>query len=478
VIPLSIARIAEVCGATLDHVPDAGIMVAGLVVIDSREAAPGGLFAAVRGERADGHDFAPAAVAAGAVAVLATRPVGVPAIVVPDVPAALAALAHEVAGRLPGLTIAGITGSSGKTTTKDLLAQLAERLGPTVAPAGSFNNELGHPLTVLRADERTRYLILELGARGRGHIAKLCAIAPPRLGAVINVGRAHVGGYFADLDEVELAKGELVEALPPDGVAALNADDPRVERMACRTAASLVTFGRAGLADVRAAEVTVDATGRPSFTLVTPGGSAPVRLGLRGQHNVSNALAAAALAGALGMATQEVAVALSQAVPRSRWRMEVTRRDDGVTVINDAYNANPDSMGAALTALAEMAGGGRSLAVLGHMGELGGNSAAWHEEVGALAARLGVAALIVVGDAATPMLAGAKAEPGWRGELVQVPDAAAAVAAAAERLGPGDTVLVKASKAEALWNVALALTGESPAGQAPAGQEQAAEAAR
>ena len=191
--------------------------------------------------------------AAGAVAVLASRPAGVPALVVPDVQAALALLARAVIDRLPGLTIAGITGSSGKTTTKDLLAQVTERLGPTVAPAGSFNNELGHPLTVLRADERTRYLVLELGARGRGHIARLCAIAPPRLGAVLNVGRAHVGGYFADQAEVAQAKGELVEALPAGGVAVLNADDPQVRAMASRTAARVITFGRAGQADVRAA---------------------------------------------------------------------------------------------------------------------------------------------------------------------------------------------------------------------------------
>ena len=228
VIPLSLAQIAEITGATLDRAPDPHALVTGPVVIDSREAKPGGLFAALPGERVDGHDFAGAAVAAGAVAVLASRPVGVPALVVPDVQAALALLARAVIDRLPGLTIAGITGSSGKTTTKDLLAQVAERLGPTVAPAGSFNNELGHPLTVLRADERTRYLVLELGARGRGHIARLCAIAPPRLGAVLNVGRAHVGGYFADQAEVAQAKGELVEALPADGVAVLNADDSAV----------------------------------------------------------------------------------------------------------------------------------------------------------------------------------------------------------------------------------------------------------
>jgi len=463
VIPLTLAQIAGITGAVLDRVPDTGALVTGRVVIDSREAGPGGLFAALAGERADGHDFAAAAVAAGAVAVLASRPVGVPALIVPDAAAALAPLARAVVDRLPRLTIAGITGSSGKTTTKDLTAQLAERLGPTVAPPGSFNNELGHPLTVLRADERTRYLILELGARGRGHVARLCAIAPPRLGAVLNVGRAHVGGYFADRAEVAQAKGELVEALPADGVAVLNADDPEVLTMGSRTAARLLSFGRTGAADVRATGVQLDAEGRPSFTLNTPGGSAPVRMNLRGEHNVSNALAAAALATALGMPPADVAAALSAAVARSKWRMDVTRRADGVRVINDAYNANPDSMRAALTALASIAAGGRAFAVLGHMAELGGNSPAWHEEVGAFAARAGVTALVVVGDEATPMLAGAKSEPGWTGELVAVPDGAAAVAALADRIRPGDTVLVKASRAAALWDVAAALAAEATA---------------
>jgi UDP-N-acetylmuramoyl-tripeptide--D-alanyl-D-alanine ligase len=461
VIPLSLAQIAQITGATLDQVPDPGAVVGGPVVIDSRAAAPGALFAALPGERADGHDFAAAAVSAGAVAVLATRPVHVPALIVADVPAALAALARGVLDRLPGITVAGITGSSGKTTTKDLLAQLAERLGPTVAPAGSFNNELGHPLTVLRADEQTRYLILELGARGRGHIAALCAVAPPRLGAVLNVGRAHVGGYFADQDEVAQAKGELVEALPADGLAALNADDPRVAAMSSRTVAPTVTFGRSATAQVRATDVTVDGEGRPSFTLTTPAGSAPVRLNLRGEHNVSNALAAATLAGGLGLDTEAIAAGLSEAVARSRYRMEVTRRPDGVVVINDAYNANPDSVKAGLTALAGMAARGRSHAVLGLMGELGPNSRAWHEEVGAAAARLGVSTLIVVGDEAAPMLDGARSVPGWPGEPLPVPDAAAALKAVTDRIGPGDAVLVKASKSVGLWDVALELAAEA-----------------
>jgi UDP-N-acetylmuramoyl-tripeptide--D-alanyl-D-alanine ligase len=459
VIPLSLAAIAQITGAAPAPMTDTAA-VAGSVVIDSRRAGPGALFAALPGERADGHDFAAAAVAQGAVAVLASRPVGVPALITPDVPGALAALARAVAAAVPGLTIAGITGSVGKTTTKDLAAQLIERLGPTVAPYGSYNNEIGHPLTVLRITEQTRYLVLELSARGAGHIAELCAIAPPRLGAVLCVGHAHTG-EFGGLAAVARAKGELPAALPPDGVAVLNADDPLVLAMAERTAARVVTFGVRPGATVRADGVTVGSDGRASFTLVTPAGAALVKLRLVGVHNVVNALAAAALAGELGLPVAEVADGLSAAAARSKWRMEVTERPDGVTVINDAYNANPESMAAALGTLATVARGRRAFAVLGPMNELGDESGRMHEEAGALAARAGVAGLIVVGEAAAPMLSGAKAERSWDGELIGVPDAASAVAALGNLLAPADVVLVKASRAAGLERVALALTGEA-----------------
>jgi UDP-N-acetylmuramoyl-tripeptide--D-alanyl-D-alanine ligase len=397
--------------------------VTGPVVIDSRASAPGALFAALPGTRADGHDFAAAAVAAGA-AVLATRPVGVPALLVPDVTAALARLARAVVDALPDLVIVGITGSSGKTTTKDLAAQLIETLGPTVSPRNSYNNEIGHPLTVLRVTERTRYLISELSARGPGHIAMLC------------------------------------------GVAVLNADDPRVLAMAARTAARVVTFGRSPGADVRAADIVLDELGRPGFTLITEAGSAAAALRLHGAHNVTNALAAAALAGQLGMTVSAIADGLSAAVARSRWRMEVTQRPDGVAIINDAWNTNPEALRAALAALAVMAGGRRTFAVLSQMRELGAQSAELNEQAGAFAARTGLAGLIVVGSEAAPMLAGAKAEPSWPGELLHVADGPAAVQALSERLRPGDVVLVKGSRAAGLERVALALTGEALTGEA------------
>lgn len=466
-IGLTVARIAAITGGVVHPgaAADPGArVVTGPVVIDSRRVTPGALFAALPGEHADGHDFAPAAVAAGAVAVLATRPLpgGGPAIVVPDVTAALAALACAVLGQLPGVTVAGITGSSGKTSTKDLTAQLAECLGPTVAPEGSFNNELGLPLTVLRADSSTRYLVLEMSARGPGHIAALCEVAPPRIGAVLNVGRAHAG-EFGSLDGVAKAKGELPEALPADGVAILNADDPRVLAMAARTRARVVTFStdRGSRADVRAANTELDELGRASFRLLMPGGIAPVTLRLHGAHHVPNALAAAAIAAELGMDTPAIADALSAAMARSKWRMELTERPDGVLVVNDAYNANPESMRAAIEALAHIAHGGRrGFAVLGHMAELGGIARESHEEAGRLAARADVAGLIAVGEQARPVLDGARGEKGWHGEALAVPDARAAVAELSNRLRPGDVVLVKASRAAGLTEVAAALLSE------------------
>ena len=459
-IPLSVGELAGLVGGIPCDVPDVAAVVSGAVEFDSRKVGPGGLFVALAGAQVDGHDYAAAAVAAGAVAVLAARPVGVPAVVVPDVLAALAELASAVLDRLPQLTVIGVTGSSGKTSTKDLLAQLLAGLGPTVAPPGSFNNELGHPYTVLRATARTRYLVLENSARGVGHIAELCRIAPPRIGVVLNVGSAHLG-EFGSREMVAKAKGELVEALPPGGTAVLNADDPLVAAMAGRTAARVLTFGAAPHADVRASGVETDDRGRPRFTLHAAGERAAVRLGLHGAHQVPNSLAAAAVALRLGMPLPAVAEALSAARPVSRWRMEVTDRADGVTVVNDAYNANPESMRAALAALARIAGGRRSWAVLGQMAELGAAAPVEHEALGRAAARAGVARLVVVGPEAAAVHAAAVGEGA---DSVQVPDAAAAVQLLQEAVRPGDVVLVKASRAVGLERVALALLERGNAG--------------
>ncbi|MER7703943.1 UDP-N-acetylmuramoyl-tripeptide--D-alanyl-D-alanine ligase [Kitasatospora sp. NPDC097605] len=464
-IALTLAEVAAAVGGTLAGAdPDA--LVTAPVEVDSRKVRPGGLFAAFVGEHVDGHDYAHTAVEAGAVAVLASRPVDGPAVLVDSVVEALGKLARTVVGRSEAAVVA-LTGSAGKTSTKDLVAQLLERLGDTVYPPGSLNNEIGHPMTALRVEDATRHLVLEMGARHKGDIEYLTSITPPRIGLVLNVGTAHVG-EFGSQEAIAEAKGELVEALPADGAAILNADDRLVRAMAARTRARVVFFGESADADVRAQDIRLDSTGRPSFTLSTPAGSAPVQLRLYGEHHVSNALAAAAVAMELGMTVDDTAEALSQAGALSRWRMEVVDRADGVTVVNDAYNANPDSMRAALRALISMGGRGperrRTWAVLGEMRELGEDSLAEHDAIGRLAVRLDVTKLVAVGGReAACMELGARNEGSWGEESVLVSDADAAVELLRSQLRPGDVVLVKASRSVGLEKVAEALLADGAA---------------
>ena len=439
-IALSLAEIAEIVGGQSYDIPDPAALVTGPVVIDSREVKTGSLFAAFAGEHVDGHDYAVRAVEAGATAVLAARPVGVPAIVVADVQNALGALARAVVERL-GTDVVALTGSAGKTSTKDLIAQVLQHHAPTVWTPGSLNNEIGLPLTALRAGDDTRHLVLEMGARGIGHIRYLTGLTPPRIGLVLNVGTAHIG-EFGGREQIAQAKGELVEALPPadrGGVAVLNADDPLVRAMASRTRARVTLFGESDEAAVRAENVRLTANGQPSFKLHTPTGCSDVTLRLYGEHHVSNALAAAAVAHELGMPVEEIATALSEAGTLSRWRMEVTERSDGVTIVNDAYNANPDSMRAALDAVAAMHVAGERWAVLGGMLELGPDSDAEHAAVGSYAASLAFDHVVAVGEGARP-LAEAFAGSEW------VPDTAAAHDLLAPRLRAGDVVLLKSSR--------------------------------
>ncbi len=456
-IEVSLAEVAELTGGALTG--DPGARVTGKVTLDSRTVEPGDLFVAVVGERVDGHDFLGAAAAAGAVAALATRPDdALPTVAVDDPVVALGRLAAGVHARLTagGLRTLGITGSSGKTSTKDLLGQVLGAAGPTVSPPGSYNNDIGLPLTVLSADEGTRFLVLEMGSRGPGHIARLCRVARPRIGVVLNVGSAHLG-EFGSPEGIAQAKGELVEALPEDGTAVLNADDPRVLGMAPRTAARVMTTGRGPDAEVRATGVSLDDSARARFTLTVPGEEHPVALQVVGEHQVANALSAAGAAIAAGMAPADVAAALSAAVPRSRWRMEVERRADGVTVVNDAYNANPESMRAALAALAGLPAG-RRIAVLGGMAELGPDAAAEHARLGRDAAAAGVDLIVAVGADAVGIAEGASAAGRRKGEeSVHVPDRAAARELLGQLLRPGDVVLVKASRSYGLELLAAAL---------------------
>ncbi|WP_182357558.1 UDP-N-acetylmuramoyl-tripeptide--D-alanyl-D-alanine ligase [Tomitella gaofuii] len=500
-IPMTLAQVADAVGGRLADVPDPHAQVTGAVEFDSRKVSPGGLFLALRGARSDGHDHAAAAVDAGAVAVLAARAVGVPAIVVeprPDLVVAgavtfdndvdgsaaavldaLARLAYrsvtELAGA--GMDVIGVTGSSGKTSTKDLIAAVLRPLGPVVAPPGSFNNELGHPWTALQADGSTRSLVLELSARGAGHIRRLAGIAPPRIGVVLNVGTAHLG-EFGSRDAIAQAKGELVEALPSaaeGGVAVLNADDTRVAAMAARTTARVVTVGQSESADIRAAGVVLDGEARAAFTLECAAGSAGVSLAVHGEHQVGNALAAAAVGLECGLDVPQVAAALSGAHASSARRMDVRTRPDAVTVINDSYNANPDSVRAALRALAAMSctapahgvpmpprGKRRTWAVLGEMAELGEDAIIEHDAIGRAAVRFDVSKIVAVGAARTmeALHKGAVMEGSWGDEAMLVPDADAALALLRSEVEPGDIVLVKASQAVGLWTVAESLLAQ------------------
>jgi len=458
-IAMSLAQIAAVTGGAVAD-GDPATLVDAAATVDSRSVEPGGLFVAVQGEHADGHDFAAAAVRAGASGVLAARPVGVPAVVTANPVAALGRLARAVVDQLSDCRVIAITGSQGKTTTKDLLATILDRAGETVAALGSYNNELGVPLTALRAGRNTRHLLVEMGARGVGHIASLCQLTPPDVALVLNVGEAHIE-LFGGRAQIAAAKGELVEALTSDGLAVLNADDPLVRAMGQRSEADVVTFGTAAGADVRIGPVSLDSQGRPRFRLGTAQSEALVRLRLVGAHQAMNAAAAAAVALRCAVPFGAVIDALSAATPRSRWRMEVHRRADGVTVINDAYNANPSSMRAALatlTAIGTAVGSsGRTIAVLGEMRELGSTALAEHEALGRLAMELGVRRLVAVGPGAEPIHRAALDCAGSAECSRWVPDVAAALSTVGAELQPGDVVLVKASRAAGLERVAEAL---------------------
>jgi UDP-N-acetylmuramoyl-tripeptide--D-alanyl-D-alanine ligase len=473
-IPMTLQAIADVVGGVVHDDPDQ-VTVTGPAFLDSRQPEPGGLFAAFAGEQVDGHEFAPGAVAGGAAAVLGARPVGAPTVVVTDQQDALGRLARHVLENLPGLRVLGVTGSQGKTSTKDLLAAVLAADAPTVATRGSFNNELGLPLTVLRADESTRHLLLEMGARGVGHLRELCRIAPPDVSVVLNVGKAHLGEFGTQAD-IAIAKGELVEALRDDGVAVLNGDDPLVAAMASRTSATVLSFGTSAESDVRMDELTLDDQGRPAFSLVHAGRRAGCTLQLVGRHQALNAAAAATAAVAVGITLEDACRVLSGVASLSPWRMEVRHRADDVTVVNDAYNANPDSVEAALRSLVSIGegrgAGARTLAVLGEMRELGESSDAEHEAVGRLAVRLGVHQLLVVGEAARAVHRGASTErtegtpdSGRGEEPVFVADKDEAVAWLGEHVRPRDVVLVKASRGARLDVVAQAVLDAGAAGE-------------
>lgn len=473
--PMRADALAAWAGGRL-HAAEADVEVGPGVVIDSRAVTPGALFVAIAGERVDGHDFVAQAAASGARAALVSRLVDAPIaqVLVDDTVGALAEVARHVVAEATasGLVVVGVTGSAGKTSTKDLIAQVLATAGTTVAPVGSFNNEIGAPLTACQVDADTRFLVAEMGARGLGHVAWLAGITPPSIGAVLNVGHAHLG-EFGSQDVIAQAKGELVEALPGGGWAVLNADDERVAAMAARTDARIALFSMSGPppdADLRvwAADVRADELQRYSFTLVASGngsapgdlrsGSALVSLRVLGPHNVANALAAATVALCAGLGIEQIATALSAATPRSKWRMQLDQRPDGLAVLNDAYNANPESMAAALAAAAALRRpDGRVVAVIGDMLELGESATREHRRIGAIAAEAGVDELLAVGEFG-PELAAGFAPSGRPARYFATKDAVANDLLG--RLGPLDVVLVKASRGIGLETVAETVLAE------------------
>ncbi|MGE5226162.1 MAG: UDP-N-acetylmuramoyl-tripeptide--D-alanyl-D-alanine ligase [Planctomycetaceae bacterium] len=426
------------------------------VVTDSRQAGPGALFFALHGERTDGHLFVAEAFAAGAAAaVVRDRAVlEGPGVCVDDTGAALLALAADER-RGSDATVVGVTGANGKTSTKDMTAAvLASRLRTHASP-NSFNNEVGLPMTLLGAPPDTEVVVAEMGARRAGDVALLCEIARPRVVVVTNVGVAHME-VFGSWETIVAASAEPVDALPADGVAILCADDPVVAGFAARTDARVVTFGRAERADVRAVDVVLGRDGAAAFELVAAGERTAVRLAIPGEHMVPNALAAIAVGTTLGVPLAAAAAAVSGAAV-SRWRMETFETSAGVRVLNDAYNANPESVAAALRTARWMAGEGRLIAVLGAMAELGPIAAEEHERVGELAARIRVDRLITVGDGATAIAVAGVREGVEPEHVASYRDADGALADVRAHARPGDLVLVKASRVVGLERLAEAL---------------------
>lgn len=462
-IELTLDEVARAtAGRLVANGADPLTVVTGESQTDSREVRPGQIFFARRGEETDGHLFAGKAVAAGAALLVVERQLDepVPQIVVADATDALGALATEVVRRVRergDLTIVGITGSNGKTTTKNLVAEMAKRLGPTVASEKSFNNEVGGPLTMLRVDDTTRTLVAEMGASAEGEIARLTAMAPPHIGVVLSVGLAHAG-EFGGIETTFRTKSEMVRDLPDTAVAVLNRDDPRVAKMADLTRARVRWFGLHPEADVRASDVDSSAEGT-RFTLhaTLPSGESAqstVHFRVLGEHHVMNALAAAAVGLELGLPLVDIVETLEAATLAAPGRMQVLGGRDGITIVNDAYNASPDSMSAALRTLAQIRKpDGRSVAVLGAMSELGEYSIEEHIRIGLQAVRLRISELVVVGAEARHLHISAINEGSWDGESVFFETQDEAYDYLERTLQPGDTVLVKSSNSAGLQSL-------------------------
>lgn len=450
-IPLRASEIAKIVSGELFG---DDIAVTAPPVFDSSSATPGSIFLALKGEKADGHTYIDAAFVNGAVLAIVTAPFAKRCIVVKDVLAALNKLAAHVREALPDLTVIAITGSQGKTTTKDLLQHILESVGSTVAPQGNFNNELGTPITLLQCDANTKFCILEMGARHLGDIAALCQVAKPNIGVVLRVGTAHIG-EFGSAEAVATAKSEMISSLDNSAVAILGQYDPFTQKMNSLHDGKIITFGESTAADVRATDIEIR-EGRPHFDLVTSAGRAAVGLRIVGIHQVANALAAAAVATTLGASLDLIAGALSTAELHSKWRMQISELN-GFVLINDTYNSSPESAEAALRTLVLFAQerGGQSWAFLGKMHELGASSQDRHAGIGTLASELGIDHLVCV--AAPEYAAAVGADSAMTVHFFESKTAALALV---DQMRSGDVILVKASRAEAFEEIAQGITSQ------------------
>jgi UDP-N-acetylmuramoyl-tripeptide--D-alanyl-D-alanine ligase len=439
-INLRASEIAKIVGGEL--VGD-DVAVTSAPVFDSKAAKPGSIFLALKGEKADGHSYIESAFANGAVLAFVTVASANRCIVVPDVMSALNLLAAHVREVLKDLTVIALTGSQGKTTTKDLLQHILESVGKTVAPVGNFNNELGTPITLLQCDENTKFCILEMGARHVGDIATLCKMAKPNIGMVLRVGTAHIG-EFGSAEAVATAKSEMISSLEDSAIAILGQYDDFTKEMSSLHNGKLLTFGETTSADVRATDIEIR-EGRPHFDLVTPAGRAAVGLRIVGIHQVANALAAAAVASALGASIDLIAGALSTAEVNSKWRMQIDEFN-GFVLINDAYNSSPESAEAALRTLVLFAQerGGQSWAFLGKMHELGASSRERHAGIGTLALELGIDHLICISSPEYAEAVGANSAM-----TVHLFESKEDSLLLVDQMRSGDVILVKASRAEA-----------------------------
>ena len=450
-IPLQASAIAKIVGGELHGVD---LLVTQAPVLNSADAIDGSLFLALKGENVDGHDFADDAFTRGAVVALVTKPIKGNYILVDDVTKALGALAHNVRITLKDLIVIGITGSQGKTTTKELLASVLSGVAETVAPSGNFNNDLGAPISLLRCTDKTRYCIVEMGARHLGDIAKLAEMAQPNIGVVLKVGSAHVG-EFGSVELIAKTKSEMISSLNESAVAILGNYDPYTPAMAALHKGKSVLFGEDVSCAIRATDIEFR-EGRAHFDLVTPEGRSPVGLRIIGLHQVANALAVAAIATELGLSLDQISGGLSTAESNARWRMEITELP-GVLLINDSYNASPEAMSAALSTLSLFAQerGGQSWAFLGKMHELGESSQSDHAAIGTLAQELGIDHLVCVG---APEYAAAMDKNG--STSIHICDNKAQALAIAENLHHGDVLLIKASRSEKLEELADAISGQ------------------